>query len=410
MLFYLVLKIDNTGGVCQNQGTLSCGKKAVWEREPIESGPVRIGIDAHAAERDGSGNCTYIRNLLLGLSRLDNQNEYFLYITDPGHPFYRSFQESDNFALKNLPIKNPLLRIPLLLAGRTYIDNLDILHVQYNSPPAFKGKLVVTIHDLSFLHHPEFFSHREALRLKVLTRSTVRKSACILTGSQHARDDIVQAYAVNPDKVKVILHGISERFGPEKGEEAFLQNAKKYGIEPPYILFVGRLNPRKNLAALLRAFEICKVQGISHKLVIVGKMDFAARELQPLLKSLSSREDIILTGFVPDEDLPHLYSQAEVFVYPSLYEGVGLPVLEAMNSGVPIVTSNSTSLKELVGNAGILVDTTRVEDLAREILRLVADPDLKEGLREKGLARANSFSWEKTARETLDTYRQVYLG
>lgn len=371
---------------------------------------MRIGIDAHASERDGSGNCTYIRNLLLGLSRLDKQNDYFLYVTDPGHPFYQGFLDSDNFNLKNLHIQNPLLRIPLLLAGRTYIDRLDILHVQYNSPLVFKGKLVVTIHDLSFLHHPEFFSYQEGLRLKVLTKSTVRKSACILTGSQHARDDIIQAYTVDPDKVKVILHGISERFAPEIGEEASLQNAKKYGVEPPYILFVGRLNPRKNLAALLRAFEMCKIQGIPHKLVIVGKMDFATQELQPLLKSLSSRDDIILTGFVPDEDLPHLYSQAEVFVYPSLYEGVGLPVIEAMNSGVPVVTSNSTSLKEILGDAGILVDTTRVEDLAREIIRLVSDPDLRECLGEKGIARANSFSWEETARETLDVYNQVYLG
>ncbi len=371
---------------------------------------MRIGIDAHAAERDGSGNCTYIRNLLRGLSRVDKQNEYLLYVTDPGHPFYRCFLESDNFKLKSLHIKTPLLRIPLVLAGRTYIDKLDILHVQYNSPLVFRGSLVVTIHDLSFLHHPEFFSRREALRLKVLTQSTVRKSACILTGSQHARDDIIQAYPVDPVKVRVVSHGISDRFGAEKGGELSLQTVKKYGVEPPYILFVGRLNPRKNLPVLLKAFEMCKAQGLPHRLVIVGKKDFAAQELQALLKSLSSKEDILLTGFVPDEDLPHLYSLAEVFVYPSLYEGVGLPVLEAMSSGVPVVTSNSTSLKEVVGNAGVLVETTRVEDLVRVILRLVDDPALRERLSEKGIARAKAFSWAKTARETLDAYCQVYLG
>lgn len=371
---------------------------------------MRIGIDAHAAERDGSGNCTYIRNLLLGLSRFDEKNEYLLYVTDLSHPFYQSFRERSNFKLKNLLLKNPVLRIPLVLAGRTYVDKLDILHVQYNSPLVFRGRLVVTIHDLSFLHHPEFFSRQEAYRLKVITRATVKKSACILTGSQHARDDIIQAYAVVPEKVKVIYHGISDRYVPETGGKFSSETLQKYGIEPPYILFVGRLNPRKNLSALLKAFDACKAQGLPHKLVIAGKKDFAAQDLQVLFKSLSSQDDIVLTGYVPDEELPQLYSQADMFVYPSLYEGVGLPVLEAMSSGIPVVTSNSTSLRELVGSAGVLVDTTSVEDLAREIVRLADDPDLRGRLREKGLARAKTFSWDETARGTLEAYSQVHLG
>jgi glycosyltransferase involved in cell wall biosynthesis len=369
---------------------------------------MRIGIDAHAAEQEGSGNCTYIRNLLLGLSRIDDRNEYVLYVTDPGHPFYKNFQNSRNFRLKNLYFRNPFLRIPLVLAARTWLDRVDILHVQYNSPPAFKGRLVVTIHDVIFLRHPEFFSRWEAFRLKTLTPLTVKKAAAVLTGSQHALEDIGRAYAGEAEKVELILHGVARRFVPQAWDETSQKILNGYQVKLPYILFVGRLNPRKNLPVLFKAFAACKQRELPHRLVIVGKRDFAADDLQREYHAAAFKDEILFTGFVPDEELPHLYSQADMFVYPSFYEGVGLPLLEAMSCGAPVVTSDSTSLKELVGDAGVLIDTDKVEDLARAMLDLARDPELRERLRRKGLARVDAFSWDETARKTLEVYNRVF--
>jgi len=370
---------------------------------------MKIGIDAHAAERDGSGNCTYIRNYLKALKEIDQDNEYILYATDKKHPFYENFTSNKKFKIKQLPIKNPLIRIPVFLAKETYLDSLDILHVQYISPPFFKGKLVVTIHDLCFLHFPETFSKFEAWRLKTLIPLTARKSSKIITGSHYSKSDIIRTYRVDPEKIEVIPYGVSSNFKPEKNPIRIRQILDKYNISRPYILSVGRLNPRKNLVSLARAYSILKErESIPHKLVIVGKKDYDTKEIIQSIEEMEHANNVIITGFVPDDDLPYLYYGAEVFVYPSLFEGVGLPVLEAMKSGVPVVASNTSSLIEIVGDAGIIINPLSSEEMAQAISRLIKSQNLRRHYREKGLQRAEIYSWKVTAQKTLTVYEETY--
>lgn len=369
---------------------------------------MRIGIDAHAAERDGSGNCTYISNLLLALQDIDRRNDYVLYATEEGHPFYENFSSNDRFLVKQLPIKNPFFRIPVFLAAATYRDNLDILHVQYNAPPIHKGKLVVTIHDLSFLHFPKFFSKFEEMRLKVLTPLAARKASKVITGSRFSQSDIIEAYNLEPSKVETISHGASSYKKAAENVCDSPEVLRKYEIKKPFLLFVGRLNQRKNLKTLIAAFlEVKKVKSIPHMLIIAGKIDYNTKETLQALKDAEACADIKFTGFVPEEDLMGFYSQAEVFIYPSLFEGVGLPVLEAMQSGVPVITSNTSSLREIAGDAALTVNPLDIDEMGRGIYWMINDQKLRDEYITKGRTRVKAFSWKSNALQTLKVYQGV---
>lgn len=368
---------------------------------------MKIGIDAHAAEREGSGNCTYISNLLLALKEIDDKNEYILYATDKNHTFYDNFNGCLNFKIKSLPVRNPFFRIPFFLARQTYKDSLDILHVQYNAPPFHKGKLVVTIHDLGFLHMPETFSRSEAMRLKILTKFTANKSEKIITGSEYSRNDIIRFYGIDEKKIIVIPYGVSQDFDLNKDSQKTLGVLKKYNIPEKYMLNVGRLNPRKNFTSLVQAFNrLKKRHPLPHKLVIVGIEDYNTSQILRSIKKID-KGDVLFIGFVAKEDLPYIYSQAEVFIYPSLFEGVGLPILEAMRSGVPVVTSNTTSLQEIVKDAAMTLDPLDVEALSQAMWTLMSDNQLRENHIRKGLLRSQDFSWEMMAHRMVEIYENI---
>lgn len=368
---------------------------------------VRISIDVHASEKEGTGNCTYIRNFLLALKDIDLDNEYILYSNDSRHPFYASFKNCPNFTVKSFPVRSQYIRVPLFLALASLKDSLDILHVQYNSPPFYRGKLVVTIHDLCFLRFPGFFSRLQGVRLKVLTRLTARKARRIITGSLYSKNDIMENYKIDTSRISVVPYGVSEDFGPQEKTSKMREILDKYGIPEKYLLCVGRLNPRKNLISLVDAFGRLKVKRkIPHKLVIVGIEDFSATHILRSVEDIVG-EDVIFTGYVDEADLPSIYSGADVFVYPSLFEGVGLPVLEAMRSGIPVVTSNTTSLREIVDDAAIAVDPLDVEALSQAIWMLIDNTGLKAEYIRKGHLRSLDFLWEATARKTVDIYKEV---
>ncbi|MBD3414374.1 MAG: glycosyltransferase [Candidatus Aminicenantes bacterium] len=372
---------------------------------------MRIGIDAHAAERDGSGNCTYIRNLIQSLIRLDGRNQYILYAINSQHPFYQTLQTKKQVQIKQPPfqvLKNPLLRIPLWLGFQTFKDKLDILHVQYIAPPFYKGQLVTTIHDLGFLHVPETFSMWEAFRSKILIRITARRSDKIITGSQYSKQDIIRSYCIPHSQVKVIPLGISSHSAPPTNSSETQKILRKYRIQSLYLLSVGRLNPRKNLSALVKAFSLLKEKiNLPHKLVITGSQDFNSQKVIRTIKKTPYSRDVLFTGLVSDQELWGLYKNADIFVYPSLFEGVGLPVLEAMSLGLPVVTSNSSSLKETAGDAAILINPSDPQEISQAIERLITDPALKNTYAEKGKQHSNKFSWSSTARQTLKTYEKT---
>lgn len=369
---------------------------------------MKIGIDGHAAEQDGSGNCTYIRGLLQALLALDRENDYILYINDKNHRFYKELAPAARVKLRPLGARNPLIRIPLSLGRATYADRLDVLHVQYIAPPWHRGKLVATIHDLGFLHLPKTFPFFFVWRSKMLVRRTAQRAEKIIVGSEFSKVDLVAKYGIAADKIAVIQYGVSSRFGELQSPEKTQQVLQKYRVQRPYILSVGRLNPRKNLLSLVAAFGRLKAENrIPHKLVVVGKADYQAARAEAALRGTEGR-DIVLAGYVPDEDLPPLYQAAEVFVYPSLFEGGGLPILEAMAAGTPVIAAKTSAIPETVGEAGILVDPLNVDELARELLRLSLDRNARSDLRRKGLVRAAAFSWQTTAERTLEIYRALF--
>ena len=363
---------------------------------------LKIGIDFHLAEREGTGNCTYMRNLVESLVRLAPDKEFYLYITEPDNPYYRIFAGKKNVTLRHIGIKSPIGRM-FLMGKKTFEDNIDVLHVNYYGPPIHRGKLIVTIHDLSYHHIPECFSIFERVKDELLIPVFARKADWILTVSEYSRRDIADSYQISMEKIAVGYNGASPIFKPVSDKERAAAMIGGYGATMPYILYIGRLNRRKNLHVLVEAFNMAKSEkSIPHRLVIVGKKDFLPQEELTIISSSPFNADIVFTGYIKDEHLPMLYSLADVFVYPSLFEGFGLPCLEAMSCGCPVVTSNTTSLPEVVGDAGILINPTSSAEIAEVMLDIILDPQKSGMLKEKGLIRAAKFTWDKTALKFLE--------
>ncbi len=368
---------------------------------------MRIGIDFHSAEREGTGNCTYIRNLVEELLAIDHRNEYFLYITDENYSYYEKFKEIRNVRLRLVRFKNPFARI-LLLGIKTFVDKIDVLHVQYAAPPIYRGKLILSIHDVSFLHFPECFRKFEGLRLKLLIPIDIKRAFRILTISYYSREDIGKSYKVSLDKIKITHLAAKKIFKPLAAIEDEERILELFGIRNKFILYVGRIDKRKNITTLLKAFvRLKQVKNIIHQLVIVGREDFLPKKARSYIKSSSHFKDVIFTGYLSEEYLPIFYNLAEVFAYPSLYEGFGLPCLEAMSCGCPVVSTNTSSIPEIVDGAGILVAPNDHEELARAIHKILSNPVKKEELRRKSLERVKLFSWTKTAEKTLEIYKKA---
>ena len=371
---------------------------------------MRIGIDFHLAEKEGTGNCTYMRNLVESLVRIDRENEYFLYVTDSGYAYYRTFAGFTNVRLRPLKVSSPLLRIPLL-GLMTYLDRIDILHANYYGPPFFRGQLLLTVHDLSFLFIPECFTTFERLKDQFLVPKNIRKAGKVLTVSEFSKQDIVRTYHVPPEHVEVAYNGASPIFRPVLDREAAALTLKGYGVSGKYILYVGRLNKRKNLASLLTAFiELKETKQIPHLLVVAGIKDFLPGDELERIDSSPFKEDIRFTGYLPEEHLPLFYGLADLFVYPSLYEGFGLPCLEAMRCGCPVVSSNLTSLPEVVGDAGTLVNPLDIGEMKEAIYAVISDEGRRSEMIAKGFTQADQFNWEGAARKMLDVAEKMTHG
>jgi glycosyltransferase involved in cell wall biosynthesis len=372
----------------------------------VPSAAVRIGIDTHAVERDASGNGSYIRGLVRALARLDA--EYVLYALDPGHPFYADFSAHPRVTVRRLWPRPALARIPLSLAAGSFRDRLDALHVQYVGPPHHRGARVVTIHDLAFLRIPRSFPPLQSLRLRWQVRASARRAAVVITGSEHSKRDIRDAYGIAESRIEVIPLAADPTLAPVRDPSAIEALKRELGIAHRYVLCVGRLNARKNLIGLLRAFERVR-PGLPEpaQLVIAGPHDYRADALDRAIGASSCAKDVLRVGVVTREALPILLSGATVFAYPSFFEGFGLPPLEAMVCGVPVICSNTTSLPEVVGDAALTFDPSRTGDIAAALLRVLTEPALRTHLVDRGWARAERFSWRTTAELTLEAYRRA---
>ena len=373
---------------------------------------MRIAIDAHSVGAKLAGNESYATNLIEALAQVDSVNEYTLYVTT-AEARARFSQRWPNFRVQTTLPHTPLIRIPLTLAAELRKRPVDVLHVQFTAPPFSPCPVVVSVHDLSFEHLPQTFNRRSRTQLRLTVRHSVKKAARILTLSEHTRRDMIETYGTSPERITAIPLAAPSYFGRVREERELQRVRHIYGIEGDYILCVSSIQPRKNLSRLVRAYESLRNKrgpGKLPKLVLVGKCAWLYDETLRSIEEGRMKDSVILTGYVPQSDLPALYSGSICFVYPSYFEGFGLPPLEAMKCGTPVIAGNRTSLPEVVGDAGILVDPFDVNAIAAAIERLVDDPDLRQQLSVKGVARSRLFDWNETARRTLNIYEQVVGG
>ncbi|WP_438434460.1 glycosyltransferase family 4 protein [Gorillibacterium sp. sgz500922] len=372
----------------------------------MEHSPYRIGIDAQAIGTNFSGNEVYIKNVIKNLDR-GSRFDYHLFV-NKNFNYAGDFTGTD-WKLLEFKTRSPFIRLPFEFPGLIRREKLDLLHVQYTAPYFADCPIVSTIHDISFEHYPEFFTKKEASLLKVGIRKTAKEAAKIITVSEYSKQDMIDTYGVPAEKIVVTYNSIDEAFRavPDPARLAAIRG--KYGIEGDYVLAVGNLQPRKNIPRLLEAYKRIRLENpdIRAKLVVVGRKAWMFDGIFQTLTDFPYLKDVILTDYVPQEDLPLLYSAAEVFVYPSIFEGFGLPVLESMACGTPVVTSNTSCLPEIAGGAAVLVNPLDEDEIAAGIVKLLRDPKARQDYMARGLARSQDFSWEATGRATSEVYASV---
>jgi glycosyltransferase involved in cell wall biosynthesis len=367
---------------------------------------VRIGIDARKLHDFGIG--TYIRNLLRQLARLDRQTEFVLIcrpedgetLASLGENFRPVPESAANYSLSEQ------VKIPLVLRR----EGVTLFHApHYVLPPLVTCRSVVTIHDCIHLMFPQYLPGRFAL---AFARSSIaiaaRRAIRVLTVSESSKRDILRFVDVPPGKIDVIYNAYDERFAIEPREEDVMRVRERYQLQDPFVLYAGNVKPHKNLARLIEAFDLVRARGLDHlKLVLIGDEISKYAALRRAVHQHHLHKHVRFLGYMPHETLAVMYRLAGVFVFPSLYEGFGLPPLEAMASGTPVVTSNVSSLPEVAGDAALLVDPYDPEAIGDAIYRVLTDEALRCGLRQKGITRARQFSWEASVGRVREIYGQV---
>jgi glycosyltransferase involved in cell wall biosynthesis len=367
---------------------------------------VRIAIDARKLHDFGIG--TYIRNLLRYLARIDRENEYVLLCHAPDMGVAKTLGE--NFRTVLEPAANYSLseqvHIPLVLMR----EKPNVFHApHYVLPVGVRSRSVVTIHDCIHLMFPQYLPNRAAYAFaRAAMWSAARRSARILTVSEASKRDILHFLNVPPEKISVVYNGIDERFWIEPSAEEIARVRERFQLDHGFVLYAGTIKPHKNLVRLIEAFAALRKGEFEElKLLIIGDEISKLPALRRAVHSHKLHKHVRFLGFLPDETLAALYRLAAVFVFPSLYEGFGLPPLEAMASGTPVVTSNVSSLPEVAGDAAVLVDPYEVGSIVDGMRRVLTDQALAAELRTKGLMRARDFSWERSVARTHEIYRLV---
>ncbi len=360
------------------------------------------------------GTESYAISLINALIRIDEQNDYFVFTN----------QESTNLSL---PTSKRISRVPcqvyatnrasryaweqLILPRKVKSLQINLLHsLGYVQPLRLPCKSVVTIHDLNFYNIGHMMSKTKRIALQFFVTRSAKAADHIITVSEFSKKQIVEILGVPPEKVTVTYNAMKER--PYHLVE-FEELKSKYNIRQPYIFGLSSPSPHKNIANLVRGFALLKQRGANDlKLVLAGHLPKGSNDLTKALDDVNIlvREDIIFVGYVPDSVLPSLYSYAEAFVFPSLYEGFGIPILEAFSCGTPVVCSKMAAIPEVAGDASIYFDPHNIEEMADAILKVLIDGSLRNELIERGKSRLKLFSWEKTAEQTLAVYKKVLSG
>ena len=369
---------------------------------------MRFAVDAHAIGRHLTGNEVYVRSLLNAFGGQERDCDFIAYV---------SAEEARSYVPPRIRTRviasNPFVRLGFDLARKVREDRPDLLHVQYTAPLGCPAPVVVSVHDVSFLEHPEYFKRGRAWQLQHTVQRTVHRAAKILTGTDFARASILKVYGdLDEDKVVVVPNAAASEFRPTSREAASVAVRERFGIASPFILSVGDLQPRKNQIGLIKAFAqmVRAFPQLKHRLVLAGKETWFADKVQEAARTSGVGDRIQFSGFVSDPELLNLYNACDLFVFPSFYEGFGLPALEAMACGRAVVCSRTTALPEVVDGAAILFDPFSSDEMVRAIKDLLLDADLCARMERLGLQRAAHFNWQKTAERTLEVFREVAEG
>ena len=374
----------------------------------------RVAIDYTPAYEQGGGIGRYVRELVTALARLDHDTDYRLFVTG-AHQRDLPPTPGDNFHWRPSAFSPKWFarvwhRARLPLSVEAFTGRVDLFHAtDFVLPPTLSGtRTLLTVHDLSFVRVPETTSPKLKIYLDQVVPRSVARADHVLADSQATKADLMALYGVADSKITVLLSGVDSRF--ERVENAGVHQALrvKYRLgDRPYIFSVGTVQPRKNYARLIRALATLRAEGRDLGLVIAGGRGWLDDPIYSAIRGNGLAQYVQLIGFADDEDLPALYSGAAAFAFPSLYEGFGLPILESMACGTPVVTSNVSSLPEVAGFDALMVDPTDVDALTDALRRLLDEPTLRERLIAGGLERAREFTWDRAAQELKNIYSSL---
>lgn len=374
---------------------------------------LRIGINALQLTARNSGVGQYINNMISSL--LSFSTDQFVIYFSCGN------KRTEWLALQNVVLREtPYYKEQVILRNLYELfyfgleirkDNLSLLWSPDTKVPLqipANIPFVVTVHDLAIFREPGTYLYSRVMYWRKLFKHAIHKASCVVAISHTTRNDLIELMNVSPEKIKVIYNGVNPCFRIIDDIDFLEQISQRYSLPRNFLLFVGLFSPRKNIAGILRAFSILKNRyQIPHRLVMVGEKGWLYRNDLRLVRLLGLEEEVSFTGYVDNKDLPAVYNLADVFVFPSLYEGFGLPVLEAMACGIPVVTSNVSALPEVAGQAGILVDPHNPEEIASGVYRLLSDRKLSSELVRAGLERSRQFTWKNAARELLKVFHEL---
>lgn len=380
---------------------------------------LHIGIDALPLQIAGNqtGVYQYTLRLIEQLQQLDQQDRISLLFFSCRQAATRQLIESYAWQAS---IEKRLYRTPYrvlhglgqwLPNGCCPLGKIDVYHGPAFRllPRSYYKHSVATIHDINFVKHPELFPDPRGLRdYQRATQFAVNNADRLITVSAFTRDEVCDAYAIDPSRIRVIYPGIGSEYRADYASGEIEQALARYAIRRPYLLFVGLQEPKKNLPRLIEAFALARSSlPQAPQLVLAGAQGPDTPEILARIERFALQHDVLLTGHVAKADLPLLYAGAQAFVFPSLYEGFGIPVAEAMACGTPVISSNCASLPEVAGDAGVLIDPTDTEALADALIQVLSNDQYRQQLRERGLRQSQRFSWQTMAQQHLDLYREL---
>jgi len=365
---------------------------------------MKIGIAARGLSEQSGGVKQYIESITSALLKIDKMNEYYIFHNNHNH--VDKFPSAKNIVLES---SNKMIWDYFLLPKALRKHQLDVVIFPKNVVPFFvDAKSIIVVHDLAyFMPELNAYSLIDTIYMKHMIKSSLKRADGVISVSQNTKSDIIKLIGTDENKIKIVYEAADSKYKKTIDIIKLKEIKAKYKLCDKFIFYSGSLSPRKNMVRFLLAYDKIKAK-IPHKLVLTGGRSWNDRNVREIINQMG--ESVIKLGYVNDEDMPFVYNLADLFVYPSLYEGFGLPPLEAMACGCPVITSNTSSIPEVVGDAGVMVDPHDVDELAKAMYEVLTNYDLRESMVKKGLERARKFSWEKCARECLIVVKEVNIN